>query len=664
MTPSVASVGTSPIERVLARLDPQHLRESRGEYSARCPAHPDRNPSLTIREGDDGRALLCCHSGCSVEDVVAALDLTMADLAPPSSNGVAPISKPRPVPQRPTRTFASVEDIVKVATKRGETLVAAFVYRDADGDDVGAVLRFSTNDGKRITQTRCVDGRWSFGGLPRPAPLFRLPELLEAEADEPVVLLEGEQKADLAASLGFVATSCSGGAGKGNLTALEPLAGRDVVLLADHDDAGRAHVEDLAERLRRIKACSVLLATLPDLGPKEDIVDYVERRRASGWDDERIRQEIAGVVAMADEMPEEKEPDSETPAATADSETPAESAESVAQVRTLADIEPREIRWLWPGRIARGRITLLVGVPGAGKSFMMADVAARLSAGRQWPDGGACERGNVLLISAEDDPADTIRPRLDANGADVRRVQLLTMVKRGAASKRREIPFTLEDVDALEETLVRFPGTKLIVIDPIGSFLGGQTDAHRDNGVRAVLAPVAALAEKYDVAVLVVCHKRKGVAGNADETAMGSVGFVGLARQVWHLSADTKNADRRLLLPGKSNLAKRAEGLAFTIAGNPAAVQWESQPVAMTADEALAEERSAQSRRGPDRQAREQAASWLEQYLDGRWRSVAEVKNAAESEGHSFRTVERAKKDLGVRSRRRFDGGREWGMSE
>ena len=85
------------------------------------------------------------------------------------------------------------------------------------------------------------------------------------------------------------------------------------------------------------------------------------------------------------------------------------------------------------------------------------------------------------------------------------------------------------------------------------------------------MAPVAALAEKFDVAVLVVCHKRKGVAGNADETAMGSVGFVGLARQVWHLSADTKNADRRLLLPGKSNLAKRAEGLAFTIAGNPAA---------------------------------------------------------------------------------------------
>ncbi len=163
----------------------------------------------------------------------------------------------------------------------------------------------------------------------------------------------------------------------------------------------------------------------------------------------------------------------------------------------------------------------MVGRPGEGKSFVTIDAAARVTTGTPWPDGSDCPQGSVILISAEDDPADTIRPRLNAHNADVRRVHLLSAVRRVDADGQYERLITLADVDAIEAALVKLPDCKLIVVDPVGSFLGGRTDAHRDNEVRGVLAPIAKLAEKYGPAVLVVAHRRKSAGNIADDLALG-----------------------------------------------------------------------------------------------------------------------------------------------
>jgi len=246
---------------------------------------------------------------------------------------------------------------------------------------------------------------------------------------------------------------------------------------------------------------------------------------------------------------------------------------------TMADVEARSIDWLWPQRIAAGRLSLLVGRPGCGKSFLTCDMASRISTGTPWPDGSPCPLGSVILICAEDDPADTVRPRLDAHRADVSKVHMLRAVKRTDENGREsEVMFSLADIEALESALKQCNDCRLVVVDPIGSFLGGKTDAHRDNEVRSVLAPVAALAEKYAVAVLVVCHTRKGTSTSADDTAMGSRAFTGIARSVWHLSRDSEDQKRRLLLPGKSNIAPEQGGLAFSIGGEPASVRWEKDP--------------------------------------------------------------------------------------
>lgn len=256
--------------------------------------------------------------------------------------------------------------------------------------------------------------------------------------------------------------------------------------------------------------------------------------------------------------------------------TPAETVKVAAKpelgpiLTCMADVEPRAISWLWPGRIPLGRITLLVGRPGEGKSFFTIDAAAHVTTGTPWPDGSFCPQGSVILISAEDDPGDTIRPRLDAHYAEVRRVHLLSAVQRVDGEGQYERLISLADVDAIEAALVKLPDCKLIVVDPIGSFLGVGTDSHRDNDVRSVLAPIAKLAEKYGPAVLVVAHRRKSAGTVADDLALGSRAFTGIARAVWHLTRDTDNKERRLLLPGKNNLAREKDGLAFSIIGEPA----------------------------------------------------------------------------------------------
>ena len=311
-------------------------------------------------------------------------------------------------------------------------------------------------------------------------------------------------------------------------------------------------------------------------------------------------------------------------------------------------VEPCEIKWLWPGRIALWRITLLVGRPGEGKSFATCDFTARVTTGTPWPDGGECPIGSVILICAEDDPGDTIRPRLDAHHADCGKVHLLSMVRKfDDDGKPHEIVFTLADAAALEAALIARPDCKLVVIDPIGSFLGGTTDSHRDNEVRAVLAPVAALAAKYGAAVLVVAHRRKSVGANADEMALGSRAFTGIARTVWHLSRDKENKDRRLLLPGKNNLSAEGDGLAFTIGGDPAAISWEHAPVQMSANEALVAENDGsaeKSRPGPEPEARKAAEDWLNQMLAGGEMAVSKVKEESAAAGLAWRTVQRRRR--------------------
>lgn len=326
----------------------------------------------------------------------------------------------------------------------------------------------------------------------------------------------------------------------------------------------------------------------------------------------------------------------------------------------LADVEAAEVEWLWTDRIPLGRITLVAGRPGCGKSMMTADWAARVSRGRDWPDGTRCPRGSVLLLAAEDDLADTIRPRLDAARADVTRVVAMQGIRlQSSDGTHLERVVTLADLDMIEAALDTLDDCRLIVIDPIGSYLGGSTDSHRDNEVRAVLAPLGAIAARRGIAVVVVCHTRKsGSATHADDAILGSVAFNGIARSVLHVLADPDDEDRRrkLLLPGKCNIAAPAPGWAFTVDGRPPAVAW-GERIEQSADDMV----QATARPGRPPEARQVAAEWLRAALAAGPRLASDVtEEARHVEDIAPATLRRARTEIGAEAYRPTPGRGPW----
>jgi AAA domain len=303
----------------------------------------------------------------------------------------------------------------------------------------------------------------------------------------------------------------------------------------------------------------------------------------------------------------------------------------------LQDVRPEPVTWLWPGRLAAGKIALLVGDPGLGKSWITLDLAARLSAGRAMPDDGpAVPPGDVILLSAEDGLADTIRPRLDALGADVARIHHLAVLRAGDAERAVQ----LNDIAALDFA-IRETGARLIIIDPIAAYLG-STDAHRDAEVRGLMAPLAALAERTDAAILGVMHLAKNAQRPAIYRAVGSIAFAAAARTVLAVAADPERDDRRIMAAVKSNLAASPAALAYTLSDGR--LVWAAEPVSQVDVDALL--------RGPvlDRQERRAADDWLLERLADGPVPVGEIRAAARGAGLAWRTLERAKTRLGVQA--------------
>lgn len=321
------------------------------------------------------------------------------------------------------------------------------------------------------------------------------------------------------------------------------------------------------------------------------------------------------------------------------------------------DVFAEPVHWLWPGRIACGKVTIIAGHPGIGKSQISASLAAIVSTGGLWPDGDAhAELGAVAICSAEDDAADTLKPRLMAAGADMARCHVLDAVHelgRDGLPTLRGFDLS-RDVSRLEATLAQLGDIRLLFIDPISAYLGG-VDSHRHADVRALLAPLSDMAARLDVAVVAISHLSKG-GGEAIARVTGSLAFIAAARAAWLVVKDPQHDARRLFLALKNNLGPDGSGLAFGIDAvtigdiETSRVVWSADPVTMTADEALTAARSGREQRAAPQS--DEAYAWLAQVLAKGPVPTVEIQQRARADGVSWRTVERAKDRLGVRSRR------------
>jgi hypothetical protein len=330
---------------------------------------------------------------------------------------------------------------------------------------------------------------------------------------------------------------------------------------------------------------------------------------------------------------------------------------------TLSTVVAERVTWLWPGRLPAGKLVVLDGDPAVGKSSLSLDMAARVSTGTCWPDGAACPAGHVLILSAEDGLADTIRPRLDAAGAEPTRVHALTAVSYlDDEGTPRSRPVTLVDAPVIEQA-VRQAGATLVVVDVLMAYLPGRVDAHRDQDIRGVLSELAALAERTGVCILLLRHLNKATGGNPLYRGGGSIGIVGAARAAMLAATDPDDDDRRVLAVTKSNLAAMPGALGYRLTDSPehgcARVEWLGSTDHQAAD--------LLGRREDDdeRSERDAAAEWLAGLLRHGPVSATAVYRAADAAGLSKDQAKRAKKKLGVTAAKAgMDGPWLWSLRE
>lgn len=560
----------------LARL----ARKQGRDVMAICPAHNDTKPSLAIKTGEDGRILLDCKAGCSKENVCSALGVKMRDLFADNHNG----------------------------TGAGDMIV--YDYKDPSGKLVYQVCRFPN---KKFSQRRPGNNGeyvWSLKGVKR--LLYRLPKLNAANKKRYVFIPEGEKDVDKLLSMNMVATCNSGGAGNWQKEINEPLRGRRIIIIADHDDPGRKHAKEVAKMLAGI-AENIKIIEFENLPEGGDVSDFF----SNGGTIEKLKVLVSKTKTF------DSEDDNIEPV-----------------MVSLGTVKEERVEWLWPERIPQGKITLLVGDPGLGKSFFSLYLAAKVTTGSPWPDlpDTNIPIGSVVILSAEDDINDTILPRLNASGANINKIIAIQGVKHKNEKNKQYFDLT-KHIPQLEKAIKMMLDVKLVIIDPLSAYLGA-TDSHKNSEVRGCLGPLAEMASKHKVAVLGISHLTKNTAIKSVYRVLGSVAFLAAARAVWAVAQDKDDPNRRLICPIKTNLSVSPTSMAFKIIDGAVAV--ESGIINMTAEDILGDDNEEKS-------TIRAAANWLQETLTDEPMKIKDLVKIGKDEGFNQRMIYRAATKLNIK---------------
>ena len=422
---------------------------------------------------------------------------------------------------------------------------ALHTYRSADGSALYWRIRAKHPNGEKWIRPMRLNGHgYELGepSFPNGKPLYRL-DRIASDTEQIVWIVEGEKAADALTKAGILATT-SGGADSADKADWTPLRGRRCKLWPDNDEAGARYMLTVSERLRGL-ASAVETIDVAQLGlpPKADSVEWLETHpEASTGDFDGLR--VASPQA-----------DSQS-ALAGDPDGP-----SVTLVRGDT-VKPEPIAWLWSGYLAAGKLHILAGAPGTGKTTLALDFAAEVTIGGRWPDATRAPIGDVLVWSGEDAPNDTLAPRLRAAGADMSRVHFVGDVRHGG----EPIPFDpAVHFPVLALAASRLPELRLMIVDPIVSAVAG--DSHHNAEVRRGLQPLVAFAEQQGVALVGISHFTKGTQGREPlERVTGSLGFGAVARIVMG-TAKMKDEDGggRVLVRVKSNIGPDGGGFKYEL---------------------------------------------------------------------------------------------------
>jgi putative DNA primase/helicase len=532
--------------------------------------------------------------------------------------------------------------------RQGFKLVARYPYTRADGSVSYEKIRYEKPDpdepkGREKTfRFRHPDGNggWYSGiGDNTERVLYRAQNIITASRDEDIYITEGEKACELLAAHNLLATCV---ATNWTDVDLEPLRGRNCHVLIDANAAGKEKARTAAEALHGFaKAIRMVYSNGPADG--SNIADAI----GNGFTVEDFVEACA-----------------EAPLYQAEKDHVDVSDEVSLVWDRMSDIEPEPVEWIWKNRLARGKITMVAGNPGLGKSQIGIDIAARISNGGEFSDGQRAPIGSILILTAEDAAADTVRPRCEGASADLDRVhRLKAVVFKGGHTTT----FSLQhDLVALGKKVKELGDVALVIIDPITSYMGGgrEMDSHRNTDVRSTLEPLAAWAEQHNVAVLCITHPPKNAPAKAIHALVGSIAFSAAPRLVFLAIEDAEAQGRRLLLAVKNANGPKAPGLGYFIVETTISkditttcVTWDNRPVTVTADEALAQTS------GRDTPALNEAVDFLREHLCDGPRAQPDLQKAAKAAGITWGTIRRAKDRLGVKARKLgLEGGWQWAL--
>jgi hypothetical protein len=325
-----------------------------------------------------------------------------------------------------------------------------------------------------------------------------------------------------------------------------------------------------------------------------------------------------------------------------------------AIVRSFAKIQPRDVEFLWDPWVPRAAVTLIDGDPGLGKSTITLDLAARISRGWAMPPGAGVvgPPGNVLLMGAEDDPEFTVRPRLDALGADVSRIYTLDEIVGG---KDKRPPVLPDDLDLIEE-VIRDLKIAAFFLDPLMAFLSSTLDSHRDQDVRRCLHAMKLLAQRTGVAEILVRHLNKLIGGPAIYRGGGSIGIIGAARSALVVGKHPTEPEHYVLAPVKCNLARDPRSLVYTHepVGKVSRIAWVGE-TDLKANDILKHDFSGGQKKG------EKAADAIRDLLADGPMAAEKLEKALCRDGFSERAIKEGRKLANVVSKKMdFDGKEGW----
>lgn len=470
-------------------------------------------------------------------------------------------------------------------------IVDTYNYLDENGNYLWHVERWEPKD------FRCRPG------LPPPAArrLYHSEFLDEArKLGQTIYIVEGEKDVNRLHDEGLLAVCGVGGAGSWLPSYTDQLADLDVCIVVDNDEVGRSHGRHIAHALDG-KARSIFLVE-PSYG--KDVTDQLD----AGYGIETL------IPLPVDET---------------------------LGIHRADQIQEREVEWLWPGYFPSGKMVIVEGDPGDGKSVMSCDLAARFSTGARMPDGSRCTEGpiEVVMVSAEDDPNDTIKPRLRVAGANLTKIHLIT---EGSIPGS---PFDLgRDVPALEH-FVREHGVKIVFIDPLMAFMPANVNTNSDHEVRRALHPLIRMSMRTGCTLVVIRHLTKGRT-KAITAGGGSIAFIGAARVGFLVGPHPDDETKRVLSCVKINVGEKPATLGYVVKAdkfNPKLprLQWDDEPLTLSAQEILDHDDDSGEGKGAKDDAREWLAEELAIAPSGR--SWKEIIGAGRVDGHSEATLRRVR---------------------